>query len=216
MVDQVFSRSRFFLVRDINFHERFKGHGQVCRLLKKELPLPRQSVLLGGKPPFQLLLLHTLPVLKVEGSVPCALFAVLVGWHPITPPCPVDFLLIVPPAYPASYGRVAFGLQFLVPLGDHLVRQTLGDVQFLCQLVCLDKNAVCHFLSFPCRFHFGAASSSLTSGRHIPFAVLCRPLLERSLPFGRSWRFGSVWRSFNFTKHFCLSFCALIILNTFR
>nr|DAZ01266.1 MAG TPA: hypothetical protein [Caudoviricetes sp.] len=61
-------------------------------------------------------------------------------------------------------------------------------------------------MSFLCRFRFGAASSSLTSGRHIPFAVLCRPLTERSLPFGRSWRFGSVWRSFNFTKHFCLSF----------
>ena len=64
-----------FLVRDINFHEPFKCHGQVCCLLKKELPFPRQSVLLGGKPPFQLLLLHTLPVLEVEGSVPCALFA---------------------------------------------------------------------------------------------------------------------------------------------
>ena len=61
LVDHVFSRSRFF-VRDINFHECFKGHGQVCRLLKKELPLPRQSILLGGKPSFQLLLLHTLPV----------------------------------------------------------------------------------------------------------------------------------------------------------
>jgi len=58
--------------------------------LAKELDisLPRQSVLLGGKPPFQLLLLHTLPVLEVEGSVPCALPAVFVGWHLITPLLP--------------------------------------------------------------------------------------------------------------------------------
>mgnify|MGYP000228937960 CR=1 FL=1 len=38
------------------------------------------------------------------------LFAVLVAGILSLLPCPVDFLLIVPPAYPASYGRVAFGL----------------------------------------------------------------------------------------------------------
>ena len=86
----VFPESLLF-VSDINFHKGFKCHGQVCRLLKKELPLPRQSILLGGKSPFQLLLLHTLPVLEVEGSVPCALPVVLVGWHPITPPLPRRF-----------------------------------------------------------------------------------------------------------------------------
>ena len=205
-----------FFVRDINFHKSFKCHGQVCRLLKKELPLPRQSILLGGKSPFQLLLLHTLPVLEVEGSVPCALPVVLVGWHSITPHLPRRSSPDSTSCLPGLPRSCSPWLSVPRSTGRSFCTPDPARVQLLCQLVCLDKNAVCHFLSFPCRFHFGAASSSLTSGRHIPFAVLCRPLTERSLPFGRSWRFGSVWRSFNFTKHFCLSFYVLIILNTFR
>ena len=33
-----------FLVRDINLHERFKGHGQVCCLLKKEWQLRKKQL----------------------------------------------------------------------------------------------------------------------------------------------------------------------------
>ena len=130
-----------------------------CRLLKKELPLPRQSIFLVANPLFQLFLLHTLPVLEVEGSVPCALPVVLVGWHPITPPLPRRSSPDSTSCLPGLPRSCSPWLSVPRSTGRSLLYASPCEMSSsFASSSALIKNAVCQFfvlslsVSFRCRF----------------------------------------------------------------